>query len=233
MKSYKKFWKMTLGFGLLMTLILPSAGLANAKTNALPIELNSVRDNKDLRTTRQLVEEYLEDCADLDKESGTSSATLKKCVTILKSVGSKVDATHSALETITGKIKNEKKWTQELDDDFEKNAARRGVDANLISEVKGEGGFRAFYKKGIAAVQSSKPEIDAGIKKLEAKIKETAVLQDILFQKKSFQMISFAPKSLNRSESPSATLHSYKFVIYIIWTIEAICSLPLGGRGCN
>jgi len=212
------FGKMMLSFAISVLLLLPSAGLANVKAGSLhtPPSLVPVKDEV-LDKYSQLAAKYLTDCADLDV-SRPSGEKLKRCLTIVKELRDKFDGLLQRLESITGKVKKEKRWTKELDDEFEKNAAKGG-DSNLINQVKQQGGFRAFYQKSITELKGSKPKFDAEVEELEKESQQNAFSGS-----QAFQMISYASRTSNVRCSVLCVVHQV-----VMGVIRAVCNAFGGG----
>lgn len=112
----KNFWRTMLSFGLLASMSLPPASLANVKADTPHIPLGLVKDAA-LDNYSQLAAKYLSDCDHLvDKKPRPSGEELKRCLTIIKELRDKFDGFTQRLTSITDKIKNEGKWTKELDE---------------------------------------------------------------------------------------------------------------------
>lgn len=189
MMNYKNFWKMILSLGLLVTLILPSAGLANAKTNAPMIPSRLFGDKSDaLVKYGQLVAKYFADCNDLDKQERPSGEKLKRCLMIAKELRDRFTEFTSTLETLVKNIKNAKKWTKELDEQFNKEAAKFKIDAETIDNIRQAGGVRAFYQENLNVLKAFKGDLDIEVKNLETKIQKNASTQN-----QFFQTVSYAP----------------------------------------
>ena len=186
MMNYKNLWKLTLSSALLVALVLPAAGLANPKTHVSP---KAASDKKDvLAKYSQLAGKYLSDCEGLTEQVRPAGDRLKRCLTIAKELQDKLLEFVATLDTIVKNAKGAKRWTPELDQRFDRDAAKSGLDAETINLIRQSGGFRAFYEKSLGELRSSKVEADREIKVLETKIKETAsASQGVFFQTASFE----------------------------------------------
>jgi hypothetical protein len=193
MLNYTNFWKMTLSLGLLISFVLPTVGLANTRANTLPASLKLAGKNDVLVKYGQLAAKYLVDCDDLDSQPRPSGAQLKRCLTIAKELRDKFTEFIATSDTLVKNIQNNKKWTKELDEQFEKIAVKNGLDAETVRDVKQSGGFRTFYQTNINELKASKGAIDAEIKELEVQTNEKASGQNQVFQK-----ISYEPKAKAR-----------------------------------
>jgi peptidoglycan hydrolase CwlO-like protein len=190
----KFLWKMMLSFGLLVSLSLSTVGLASTRANSLYTAVGPVKDEV-LNNYSQLAARYLKDCDDWDANSRASREELKRCLTIAKELRDKFDLFVQRVGSIADKVKSAKKWTKELDDKFEKNAARRGVDSKLINAVRQNGGFRQYYGNSLNELRSSKADFHAEIQALETAIQEKPASSQI----PSLQKISYVSTATTTS----------------------------------
>jgi uncharacterized coiled-coil DUF342 family protein len=176
--NYKNFWKTMLSFGLLVSLILPSASLANVKSKT---PSNLVK-NEIISRYNQLAAKYLVDCDDLAAQTRPSGERLKRCLTIAKELRDKFAEFILTLDTLVKRIKGVKKWTNELDEQLLKESSKLGIDAETANDIRRAGGFRRFYESSIRELEFSKGELDLEVKELEAK----PASENQIFQKASF-----------------------------------------------
>lgn len=166
MEKINMAWKITMGFAVLLSLTMGPATLANTRADT-PKDAFVVQYD-------QLAAKYLTDCDNWDVDSRVSGEKLKRCLTVAKELRDKFDTFLQKLESQITKIKNAKKWTRQLDEAFEKNAAKLGVQSTVISRIKDKGGFRAYYDKSIIQAKPPKTEFAAEIEALEAAIQKSA-----------------------------------------------------------
>lgn len=189
MKNYKNVQKMMLVLGLLVTLLLPGAGLINAKTNSLTKSSKMFGNKDDIKQFAQLADSFIVNCSNLDNVPQPSGEQLKRCLTISKGLRDKMTAFLGSLDSLVQVFKRKKMWGKEFDEKFIKVAAQNGVDAETIQDIKRAGGLSVFYQNAVTELKASKSGIDAEIKELEAQInnKASASSQDKVFQKASFE----------------------------------------------
>lgn len=222
----KNFWKMMLSFGLLISLILPTAGLANAKLNASPLRSRLAADKRDeLVKYGQLAAKYVSDCEGLTDQARPSGERLKRCLTIAKELRDKFTEFNATLDTIIRNIKNGNKWTKELDEQFDKEATGRGIDAETINKVKQSSGVRAFLQENITVLKASKGDLDNEVKELEAKIQKNASTQNEIFQTVSYKPA--AEYSLGRGITVGKIIKTVAIVL------ATVCNVVSGGTVCK
>lgn len=181
------FWKMTLCIGLSVLLLLPPTNLAKSKFDSpyVPASLIKIELKAVTEYTNEL-SKYATDCDSLKDSSRLSGEKLKQCLTILKGLRDKFGGFRKNSESVISKIKNANKWTKEFDDDFEKNAVKRGGDAASVNEVKNAGGLREFFQKIVRDFDKDKRDLDTEIKELEAMLEKSASSQSQPFQRISY-----------------------------------------------
>lgn len=155
--------KIMMSFAVLLSLAMGPATLANTGADTPKDAFVAQYD--------QLAAKYLTDCDNWDVDSRVSGEKLKRCLTVAKELRDKFDSFLQKLESQITKIKTAKKWTNELDEAFEKNAARLGVQSTVINRIKDKGGFRAYYDKSIVQAKPPKTDFAAEIEALEAAIR--------------------------------------------------------------
>ena len=142
-------------------------------------------------TYSELASKYLDNCGKRET-SRPSNEKLKECLVIAKELRDKFDAFAQRLTSASDQLKKDNKWTKELDDAFVRDAARDGVKANLINEVKEKGGFRAFFEKSFTLIKASKGDLAAEVRALEKELQGSASSG-----RQVFQQFSFAPATAN------------------------------------
>ncbi len=215
MINYKK---LTIGFGLLMTLIMPTFGLANDKTNSLPSALRAVDSKDDLLKYGRNALDYTNNCAEIVNQPKPSGSQIKRCLTIAKELRDSLPGFLGNTESITKKMRDDKKWNKDFDVLFSKEAAKSGVDSETLADIKKAGGFRAFYEKSIAEIKASKDDLDKEIKELESKVKDSASINNnSVFQKASF--------------SPNAAFIPWKLIGKVLYkvAVAVITACELAG----
>lgn len=135
------------------------------------------------------LENYIRDCEESTRASKLTNDELAQCIEKLKEISRQLPGFVRNGENIVAKIKNANKWSRELDEDFEKNAAKRGVDAANINEAKRQGGLRQSYDKGLRSVSEDGKYIEKEITDLQASLmrRRSSNLQPS-FQTASFNM---------------------------------------------
>lgn len=184
------FCKLMLIFGLLASVSFPAAGLTRATANDLDKPGFAIDKDVVVDQYSQLAAKYLKDCDRWDEGSRSSGAGLKRCLTIARELLDKFDGFVQRVESISSKAKNEKEWTKQLDDDFEKNAAKRGFDSSLINKVKQNGGFREHFQKRLNESKTVKSDFQAEIEALEAAVQNSGPAEDLLVMR-----ISYSPST--------------------------------------
>lgn len=205
--KYKNFLKMMAVFSLSVFLILPLAALANAKTTPPAASKQDRRFLEIVIRYGGLGIKYIGDCGDVLEQQPPSGQRLRQCLTISEQLRDQFNEFLESSDALVRKIKNAGKWTNELDEKFNNEAARNGVDAETIRLVKQAGGFRAFYEKSITQLKASRGEFDREVKELEAAIRKNASTQN-----QSFQKVSFEPVAERRGSKLKAVLKVAKAI---------------------
>lgn len=165
MKNRKNFWKLLLTAMMLISIVSPSAVLAQ-EPPFIPESLIK-SEAKLLVEYAALLQGYARDCESLKNEPRPNGEQLKRCVTVAKSLLDKLEAFRHIAERLREKIKGIGKWTAELDEDFIKNGVRRGHDAKLVDYMRRNGGVRAVFDKNLGSLDQVKVGLREEIKILE------------------------------------------------------------------
>jgi hypothetical protein len=139
----------------------------------------------------QLLGRYVKDCDRSGKNSRLSGERLEQCLTLAKQLRDNFPNLRRNAEAIPAKIKNFKKWTPELDEDFEKKSLRRNPDTEFAGEVRQAGGFRKAYESNLTKLDLVKRDIDKEISELESLSKKASAFHIQFFEKTSFTARAF------------------------------------------
>jgi len=178
----KNLWQALLSAVLMIGLLLPTANLA--KGDDVPFVPPTLVRTETSAMTRYANElnKYATDCQTLRESSRLLGEKLKKCLIILKDLRTRFDGFLQSQLSFVSRIENARKWTKELDDDFEKNAAKRGANSQILSDVSQAGGFRSFFQSTAKDIKGSKSDFDFEIKDLEELVKTSDSSESSNFQ---------------------------------------------------
>jgi hypothetical protein len=173
--------------GVLATLLILNAAGAAKSVDDRYIPQDLVRNEAAaIQSYDQLLGRYVKDCDRSGGNSRLSGERLQQCLAAAKQLRDQFPDLRRNAEAVPAKIKNSKKWTPELDEDFEKKNLRRNPDAEFANDVRQAGGFRKAYESNLAKLDLVKRDIDKEISELESLSKRASVFHSQFIKKTSF-----------------------------------------------
>lgn len=166
----KSFWKFIFTGGLSLTIGLFLSSPAVFAQDILPfIEPNLIRDG-----TSNTISfgdgsvRFISDCETWRDEPGWSTEKINGCLDSAKALKNKFSGFRQSYQSIGDKIRNANKWTNKLDEEFEKNYSRNNGNSKVLAFVK-NGGFRNAYQKGNGQMNQIGNALDREIRELTAR----------------------------------------------------------------
>ena len=165
----KSFWKFVFGAVLSLSISLSLFNpILSASNQDLPfIESSLISDG----TSNTILfgdgtVRFVSECESWRDEPNWSTEKINGCLDSARELKNKFNNFRQGYQSVGDKIKRANKWTNKLDEEYERNYSRNNGNSKVLGFVRGNRGFRNAYQKGNSQLNQLGTALDREIRDL-------------------------------------------------------------------